>query len=426
MLVYKTYVCSVAVGTLLLVFFTCSINVLVDPYAVFGTPRMAGFNELKPYAGDHGRVGKLYQALRVAPKGLIVGNSRPEMGLSPDNPCWPTMAHPVYNTALPGLSVYQQVRYAQHAQAAGLMRAMLVGVDFLDFLYKKPPPKNPHSWPPTNVDPAAEKFEVDPNGHLTNEFLWVRLTDYLKAAASLDAFVDSLMTIARQEGTFVPTRTPAGFNPAEGIYIPIVRNEGPRVLFEQKDSELADRLRGTKWRLFGRNEDWSANFEALRRLIQQSAAADTKMVIFINPYHAEYLLLIDAAGLWPLFEMWKRRLAQLARAEGVDLWDFSGFDRYSTESVDALPARGTSLDWFWEPAHYRRELGDLMLANIWRTHCPPDWADSPHYGVRLNGHGDAAAQLDAHLAAQRAARDAYKAAHLRVVQRIRQLFSQKP
>ena len=176
------------------------------------------------------------------------------------------------------------------------------------------------------------------------------------------------------------------------------------------------------WRLFTPGEDWSPDFEALRRLVRQSRGADTTTLLFINPYHAEYLILLDAAGLWPKFEAWKRHLGELARAEGVPLWDFSGFDQYSTESVDALPVSGTSLEWFWEPSHYRRELGDLILTNIWRAHCPQNGANAPRYGVRLDGRGDAAVDLEVHITAQRDAREAYKAAHRDVVTRIAALF----
>lgn len=422
MVTYKIYLRYLLTGAFLLVFAIATVNVLVDPYAVFGTPRVAGLNELKPFAGDRGRTGKRHQVLQVAPNGLIVGNSRPALGLSPEHPCWPATARPVYNIALPGLSVYQQVRYAQHAQLAGPARALAMGVDFLDFLYAEPPMADPAKWPPVGVDVDAERFAVDPGGRPVSGFRWVRFADYVDAALSIDTFGHSLATLGVQRTVDVNTITAAGFSPAEGTYRPIVRVEGPRVLFEQKRRELAKRLDGTNWHLFGRSTNWSVEFEALRQLIRQSRADGAATVLFMNPYHAEYLLVLDVAGLWPQFEAWKRRLAELARAESVPLWDFSGFGRYSTELVDALPARGTSLDWFWEPAHYRRELGDLMLANIWRAHCPADRANAPRYGVRLDEWRGATTIIDAHLAAQRSALDAYKAEHPDLMARIESLF----
>jgi hypothetical protein len=421
---YNSSLNRVLTGVCLLVLAVSIFNVLVDPYAVFDVPRRAGFNEFKPFAGDRGRVGKLHQVARAAPHGLIVGNSRAEMGLSPEHPCWPSAARPVFNIALPGLSVYQQVRYAQHAQAAAPARALLMAVDLSDFIHRELPPADPARWPPAHADIDAEPFAVDPDGRPVRGFQWVRLADYVDAAVSLAALGHSLATLARQGGETVPTRTPSGLNPAEATFQPIVRFEGPLVLFEQKNREIANRLNDAEWHLFAPGEAWSPDFEALRRIIRQSRDAGAATVLLIGPYHADYLMLLDAAGLWPQFEAWKRRLAELARVEGVPLWDFSGFDRYSTESVDGLPPRGTSLEWFWEPAHYRRELGDLVLANIWRAHCPSDHAEAPPYGVLLDRGGDAAVDIDAHLAAQRAYRDTYKVAHPDVVLRIGKLFEQ--
>lgn len=418
----KRYVRFMLSGTALMVFLVAGVNVFVDPYAVFGTPRVAGINEFKPFAGDRGRVGKLHQVLRVKPNGLIVGNSRAEMGISPEHPCWPAAARPVYNIALPGLSVYNQVRYAQHAQALGEVRALVMGVDFLDFLAFGQSQDDPTQWPPSGIDVDAEPYLVDPKGQRASGFHWVQLADYVGATLSLNAFFHSLETLVRQSGESVPTRTEAGFNLAEGIFQKIVRVEGAQALFDQKNLEIADRLKRDEIRLFASGQDWSPDFEALRRLMRQGREASTATVLFISPYHAEYLLLLDAAGLWPQFEMWKRHLAALARTEGLPLWDFSGFDVYSTESVDALPPRGSSLKWFWEPAHYRRELGNLVLANIWRDRCPTDQTDLPPYGMRIDNVD--VDTLDAHLAAQRSARDIYKAAHPEVVARIEKLFKQ--
>jgi hypothetical protein len=159
MAIYKSYLRRVLAWAALLVVIAMACNILVDPYAVFGAPRVTGFNALKPFAGDRGRIGKLHEVLRVAPGGLIVGNSRPEMGLSPQHPCWPAEARPVYNMALPGLSVHSQIRYAQHAQAAGPVRALVMGVDFSDFLHASVPGA-PIRRPQVDRDVDAEPFAV--------------------------------------------------------------------------------------------------------------------------------------------------------------------------------------------------------------------------------------------------------------------------
>ena len=418
---HKRYAIGILIGACLLIALASAFNALVDPYAVFGAPRIAGFNDAKPYAGDRGRTGKLHQVLRANPKGLIVGNSRPEMGLSPDHACWPEAARPVYNLGLPGLTVYSQVRYAQHAQADGPVAILVIGVDLVDFISPKRRAEDPRAWPPVGIDPDSEPFAVDSEGRPVRNFDLARIADYVDAALSLDALGHSLITVARQSGHAVPTRTPDGFNPAETFYQPIIRAEGQGVLFQQMNRAMVERLGRADWHLFAKDEDWSFSFESLQRLLRQSREAGTETVVFINPYHAEYLLLLEAGGLWPQFESWKRHLVDLVRAEGAALWDFSGFDGYANEPVAGLPSSASSLAWFWEPAHYRRELGDIMLANIWREHCPPDHADAPAFGSRLDAFEESGSELDVFLAARRAERDAFKISQPDVVARIEAL-----
>ena len=89
------------------------------------------------------------------------------------------------------------------------------------------------------------------------------------------------------------------------------------------------------------------------------------MILFVNPYHEDYLEIVWRAGLWPLFEDWKRRLLRLASDGGAEaLWDFSLLNEYTTEDPPPQGDKQATLHWFWEPAHYKAELGELMLGQM--------------------------------------------------------------
>lgn len=92
---FKRYILIGIAGCALTVLAAGVINWFIDPYGIFGTRIVHGLNALKPFAGDRGRTVKLYQVIRVRPRGLIVGNSRPELGLDPANGCWPKSTHPI-------------------------------------------------------------------------------------------------------------------------------------------------------------------------------------------------------------------------------------------------------------------------------------------------------------------------------------------
>ena len=91
---HKRYVIGTLIGAFLLIALAATFNVLVDPYAIFGAPRVAGLNDAKPYSGDRGRVGKRHQVLRIAPKGLIVGTRAQRWGCRPSTPAGPLPRNP--------------------------------------------------------------------------------------------------------------------------------------------------------------------------------------------------------------------------------------------------------------------------------------------------------------------------------------------
>jgi len=102
------------------------------------------------------------------------------------------------------------------------------------------------------------------------------------------------------------------------------------------------------------------------RLARESNA-DVRLVIY--PYHLLLMLQIDEAGLWPLLERWKMDLttiAEEARREGtrVAVWDFACPDDLTAEPIPADGDRRTSMRWYWEAGHFKKELGDRVLSKV--------------------------------------------------------------
>lgn len=381
-----------------------SFNILLDPYGIFGTVRISGFNALKPRIGPKVRTSKIHQVLSVRPKAVVIGNSRPEIGLDPEHPCWPKASQPVYNAAIPGMSVYGQIRYGQHAIDPDQVNLVLIGLDFIDFLVAASVDIDPSAWPVSGLEPMP--LRIDAHGKARTFFIRDRLQHQFEAAFSLDALSDSIGTLIGQRYGPSTTRTELGFNPGGPIFEPIVQHEGARLLFLQKNRSLAERLTRQRWSLVHGGEDWSSSFEAFSRFLQQSRNAGHRVIPFINPLHADFLTLIDEAGLWPMMEEWKRRIVAIAEAEAdVSVWDFSGFDEHSTEQVADLAGKGESLEWFWEPAHYRQTLGDKMLATMLAASCPEDGRFEA-FGTDLDE-----LTIDDALVAKRSERDGYRTAH---------------
>lgn len=389
---HKRFLLTMGATFLLLCLCAAGVNYLVDPYGLFGSPRVTGFNELKPTASERVRVTKPYMATRAKPRVVIGGNSRPEIGLNPQSPCWKDIDQPVFNTAIPGADVFMQVRYVQHAVESGQARRILFGVDFLDFLVDSKMATEKADW-----DRLGRRFDgrLRPGSGTSGLPVSIQQAeDILSGLFSMAALGDSIMTLAAQHDPHSATRRKDGFNPAQD-YMPIIRNEGQSVLFMQKNAEVRKRLRQDDLGVLDANGRQTLPLLALRHLLQWAKSRDIEVVLFINPYHSDYLVQIETSGKWKVFEEWKRQLTAAADEYAVPLWDFNAFDRYSTETPPSPNDRQGMLEWYWEPAHYRAELGDLMLEAMLGRSCGRD-SNLPPFGVRIT-----AVTLQRHLYALR-------------------------
>jgi hypothetical protein len=358
---------------------TALFNYLVDPYGLFNTQRIEGFNARKPLAASHVRITKPYQVLNQAPRTLIMGNSRPEIGLDPANPCWPPATRPIFNLSLPGSSIFLQARLIQHALTTEKVEHLLWGLDFIDF-FKPHSHGNSHWIAPNRKLPHEKRNRVNSDGTINHGYTWHVIHDHFQALASLNAIKDSIITIIKQSNPFTSTIREDGFNPAFD-YLEIIHWEGQWVLFAQKLEELNRIFSRKELTLYTPGNRWSPEFEDLQRMLEYTKTKDVKVTLFINPYHVEYLSTIAANGHWEAFEDWKRHLASLAAAAGVTLWDFGIVNPLTSEKIPARTDKKTTMRWFWEPAHYRKELGDLMLSQMLGQSCNPE--PIPAVGKRL-------------------------------------------
>lgn len=337
------------------------INVTVDPYGYFSQRRIVGFNALKPAAANRVRATKPVAIIRAHPRTVIIGNSRPEVGFDPESAQWPPTMRPVYNFAIPGDSLQAQAEYGAQALDTTAPATLIWAVDFLDFI-------EPWGAPTT----ASGDEEDVSSGRLG------RSHTTLLALLSAQALTDSLWTLLAQTNPDSATRTALGFNPARD-YIPIVAHQGAFILFEQKRQLLNDQLGRSRWRVFADGSNTSSQFAAFEHLLRRCVASKTRVIVAINPYHAEYMHIIDAHGYGGMVQEWKQALSRVvARYPRAELWDFSQPHAYLSEPPPPAASR-QPLRWFWEPSHYRRELGEIMLARMLHPQAP----DHASFGQRL-------------------------------------------
>jgi hypothetical protein len=283
----------------------------------------------KPKAAAHVRTFKKYQAANQKFEILIVGNSRVEMGLDPNSQYFNSQR--VYNVGVPGLTLNAQITYAKNVIDTNPIHTIFIGLDFVNFV--SPPPI------------SNEPFE------LSNS----RFEDYLGATLSLDALNASLSTIFNQT-QYTSTRSNKGFNPAND-YLPILRSEGQIVLNRQKLDFLSKEIKGAR---FYENEMIGSRNNSLSLLQNTLADWNTsgkKIIIFINPYQDLYYQTLDAEGLNQDFEIWRESIKEIANNTNSNFFDFTSLGKSHSNLLNDDGEQA----YFWEPAHYKKELGEKML-----------------------------------------------------------------
>jgi len=318
---------------------------LADPYRVLGTPDIAGLNRSKPATVERAALAKAYLLRRSAPGTLLLGTSKVECGLDPRSPWLRQGPSPVFNAGVPGTDVRYSYGVLRDAIRVAPVRRVLLLVE------------------PTELLSAPAADEASPPGPFLPEH-GQRARDLVLALLSRDALFDSVETLASQRGRA------SGLDQtgllADDFFTRSTDREGFAALFRQKlPTEVAtlDRIgRQTRQSPAAR----IAGIYWTRRIIALARDHDIVIDIAIAPVHADLLRLIDRARLWPRLAQGKRALAEAVEREGkgrVALWDFARFDRYSTEPLPAGSA--TPMQWFWEPNHFRRSLGERILQVVY-------------------------------------------------------------
>jgi hypothetical protein len=371
---------------------------LVDPYGLYGLVSRTNFNAVKPGLSRYQVEIKQDHAVRRIPKFVILGNSRAEIGFDPKAPVFDTSGGG-YNLAIPGTGISTSARQLTQLVAAGVKpETVILGVEFIDFLdaaaarpaaataSQAPPARGPQFW----------RFD---------------------ALFSLASVKDAIRTLRIQHDDEAATISRDGFNPLKD-YIRFVRADGYYKIFQQRAQESASAFRRKSTTALA-PEDFNSLQTFL--LTTSDINADVKLVIY--PYHAQLLALFEAAGLWPLFEEWKSRLvaqiADVARTHPsarITLVDFSGFGPYNCERIPGKDDLRGSTRWYWEAGHFKKALGDVVLARIMEA--GTDGSGQAPFGMKL----DAATQ-QANIARIAAERATCAAAHPELFAAARKLFA---
>lgn len=348
----KKYLSGFAAAAMLSVVSLVVLNLLVDPYDLFGTPKIQGFNAVKAVIGSKQRVYETVEMLHRRPLGLILGSSRADIGVSPEHPVFPVGDS--FNAAMSGQQIWESRRLLE----ALLMRPgakpqlVVVGLDFFAF----------NALVPVPFDYSEDNF---------------RPLRRIELAFSISTVFDSGRTLVRQNREVQLAQGGLLLENGFRDYIGNPQLSAPERFRGSEDGYLRYTYRpapGCEWRS-ARDADGADTYNEFRSLLTLAHQHGIDLRLFVSPSHARQWETLAASGLWQQFEDWKRRLAYLNRQEAqrfsqpeLPLWDFSGYNSVTTEPV--LRERELGMLNYWDSSHYRKEVGDMVLDRMFQYRNP--------------------------------------------------------
>ncbi len=397
---------------LVLAMLVAAINIVVDPYLLFDAPRIAGLTDRKPAAQTNDRKMKQYDAVRRPARTLVLGSSRIEIGFNPQSSGWRAEDRPVYNLGLAGSDPGVDAQYLRHviaSQSSGdLPSTLIIGLDFESFLF---PPTSAEIQNESLSDQSPNSLKVIANGQPNPHRILQTIKDYAVSTLSLDAFMASISTIFySNRGTGATLDERGWMN--ESVFDEASRANGVSALFLQKNVETVNQYGSIHLTLRQAQDGSLFDLGAITELISIGNAINAKVILFVQPAHADRWEIFDRLGYWDDFERWKSDLVELVDEEQssgakVELWDFASYQPYVQEVLPSHYNLDSKLTWFWEPAHYRTALGDIMITKMRDVNSPVQ------FGMRLTRDN-----LSDWLLKIRADRDQYRSANPDEIARI--------
>lgn len=364
----KTYSIRLLSGIFFSLCVVMTINYVVDPYALFGVQTVEGVDRYKPEIERYTRLSKVYQVSRVRPETILLASSR---GLVIPEDVISTHGEPASNIAIPSGSTYELLRMFQHALSTGRLERVILALDerFSGSI---------------QANFVESRLAVTREGVANSERWKQQVKDYFNALLSFDALRSSIRTVIKQQ------EAPSVTGEQEYKRRRVVSAGGNRQLFRTLESSmLLDKTVLPNESCERREAERELQYvDYFREVVEQSYQHGIDLIIYFSPVHARYYEVKCMTGDWGNMEQMKRevvsiveRLAEIYQREPYRIFDFSGYNEITTESVPELGDVSTIMRWYYEGSHYTEETA---LQVFKRIQDEVEGYDTNDFGVRLS------------------------------------------
>ncbi|CAM3026746.1 hypothetical protein [Legionella worsleiensis] len=354
---FKKFAIHYFVFFALLCFIIILLNWLVNPYNIYQSLPIKQFSQ-KPLVTSHLRLAKAIAVEWIKPDILILGSSTAETGLSPQFPAWNNSK--VYNLGLSGANIYEVMRYLQHAQSVKPVKKVILTVNFFMF----------NAYIDNRDDFDESLLKVDAQGN-TNP---LALNKVFTTLLSYDAIKASWETVNNQNkknafqsnGQLVLDYREDQVNQLKGYKNNFLYTERfNKSSLLPLPQELFD---------FVNKEKQIDTLQYMKNIITVCEQNNTQLIVVIAPEHIRLLETYKQLGLWTQYEQWQEELVNIIDVHNkkysnapVELWGFNKINAITTEKLPEKNDVETTMRWFWDPYHFKNDLGNLILEAICNT-----------------------------------------------------------
>lgn len=380
------------------------LEVIVDPYAQFNLLVLEKVNKFKTSALLNERVYKTNRVNHTEPDFLILGTSREDFGIDPNDLNFPGKS---YNGATVSQSYRESRMTLEHLHSIHRYpKHVLLGL-----LYE-----SADIYAPLPSDYNEERLYGGTLSSVKYLFTLNMVRAVLKTLSSNLRGADQNREGYAENGVALPVQ----FEGSLSSY-------GQHQLFKENEKHyFADqhhRLPLCKANALDDPESGYSRLDEIRELIRLAYSEKSDLKLFIGPAHARQWQTIKESGLWNNFEQWKRRIVAIVEEEAVragtapfQIWDFSGYNSITTEPLPPESDKTARIKYYYESSHYTPAAGSLVISRIYHGEMSPSVPDD--FGVLLNSEN-----LDRHLTDIRSQQILWERQHLSDVREISEIKS---
>lgn len=353
---FRSYVYILITVIVFSLMLMAGINIAMDPFNGFGSPRIKHLNDKKVETVKHPFVTQTLAIRNQRPDTLILGSSRTSVGIDPNHPS--LRSDNTYNLSLFGLNLSQVAKLYDFTNAIHPPRRVVIGLDFFAF--------NKYAPGRTDFDESLLLADKGWKGSIADSFVKTKL---ILNWQTLKSSFNTLFAQHQSQPVKWSVDNNGQTDPSQMEALMLERKTQRFAFIASETSYIRNMYFPWPYKKYDLGlAEGDAPIAAFRQIVRQAYAKDIELHLFISPVHARQLEVIKNVGLWENFETWKLALVKLVSEEAREagktpypLWDFSGYNSITMEKVSPKDDRKARMRWYWESSHYRSETGDLVL-----------------------------------------------------------------